>query len=589
MTLLKSKHSSIVGSQKVSVFSDSQKIVNYLLVLVWGLVFVDFAIWWFSGTIITNVIGYSFITISVFWLPVLHIYFYFFSLQQKELPKDIGIPTGRIAMLTTKVPKESDELLHRTLLSMKAQALPYKHDVWLMDEDPSAGLVEWCRERGIYVASRKGIASYQNETYPGRAKTKEGNIRYFLDHWGYEMYDFLIQFDADHAPEPDFAFQVMREFNDERVGYVASPSIVDGNIEESWTVKARNYWEATNHGPVQSGTDNGFAPMMYGSHYSHRVKALQSIGGIGPEIAEDHTTTLLYNAHGWKGGFARDAIAHGYGAVGITDSMLQEYQWAMVGIRAGLLVTTKYFKRLPLRIKAQFFIWELWYPAITLVSLISLFVPFFALLLADPFVKVEGEGFLYRYAWLNGLFLLYGFWLRYLRHFRPHYSLHVSFETFIFQYLQFPWIVIGWVSGLWQVIRGLPVSKQTITDKDESIKSIPFKSFVPHYCIVIITWLILILPLNPGDAGGYYFFVLLIMSSYVVSLFVGTYLSLLENLQKIQYNKLLFIRANLATIMGVVVISIISSYILGFIIDERFGLNAESMLISAIRTIMNYV
>lgn len=120
--------------------------------------------------------------------------------------------------------------------------------------------------------------------------------------------------------------EVIKHFNDPAVGYVSSPSITDGNLEDSWTVLARCHWESTTHGPIQSGSNLGFAPMMFGSHYTHRIKALKQIGGIAPEYAEDHTTTMVYNASGWKGAFARHAIAHGYGAVGLGDSMLQEYQ-----------------------------------------------------------------------------------------------------------------------------------------------------------------------------------------------------------------------------------------------------------------------
>ncbi len=39
--------------------------------------------------------------------------------------------------------------------------------------------------------------------------------------------------------------------------------------------------------------------MCIGSHYCVRTCALRDLGGLGPEIAEDHSTSLLMNAGGW--------------------------------------------------------------------------------------------------------------------------------------------------------------------------------------------------------------------------------------------------------------------------------------------------
>jgi cellulose synthase (UDP-forming) len=522
--------------KKLSVYSETERFINYGIIAIWVLIFIDFCVWWFSRTQVTHWLGYAAITFTVFWLPVLHIYFYFFSLRQKEHKKHNKLPKGRVALITSKVPSESKELLVRTLEAMLAQKLSIPHDVWVLDEDPTDEMKLWCRENKVRISSRKGVEKYNRATYPGKARVKEGNFNYFFDTYGYVNYDFVIQFDADHSPEPDFAFEVLKEFNDPTVGYVSSPSIIDGNIEESWTIKARSFWEATTHGPIQSGSNDGFAPMMFGSHYSHRVKALKEIGGLGPEYAEDHTTTLIYNAHGWKGGFARHAIAHGYGAVGLVDSMLQEHQWAMVGMRAALLITPKYFMRLSWRVKIQFIIWELWYPALTLVSALSIFLPIIAIYTHQSYVLVESQGFLNRYLWLNGIFILYGFWLKVKDHFRPINSWHISFETMIFQYLQLPWIVIGWIQGLIQVMKKEDIKKYKITDKDETVKHMPIKFFLPHALIILITALALIFNRPNGEnSDGYAIFVVITMASYTISLVCGVYLSVMENISKIHH------------------------------------------------------
>lgn len=123
----------------------------------------------------------------------------------------------------------------------------------------------------------------------------------------------MAQLDADHVPEPGYLEAMLRPFVDPKVGYVAAPSICDANAHESWVVNARLFAEATLHGSLQAGYNNGWAPLCIGSHYAVRTAALKEIGGLGPELAEDHTTTLMMNSYGWKGVFAFDAEAHGDG------------------------------------------------------------------------------------------------------------------------------------------------------------------------------------------------------------------------------------------------------------------------------------
>jgi cellulose synthase/poly-beta-1,6-N-acetylglucosamine synthase-like glycosyltransferase len=98
-----------------------------------------------------------------------------------------------------------------------------------------------------------------------------------------------------------------------KVGYVSAPSICDLNAKNSWAARGRLFLESTLHGSLQAGYNRGFVPMCIGSHYAVRTTALKEIGGLGPELAEDHSTTFLMNAHGWTGKHSIDAEAHGEG------------------------------------------------------------------------------------------------------------------------------------------------------------------------------------------------------------------------------------------------------------------------------------
>ncbi|MGO8536006.1 glycosyltransferase, partial [Rhizobium ruizarguesonis] len=88
---------------------------------------------------------------------------------------------------------------------------------------------------------------------------------------------------------------MLRPFADPKVGYVSAPSICDNNASESWSARGRLYAEASMHGSLQACYNGGLAPMCIGSHYAVRTVALKQIGGLGPELAEDHSSSMSLN------------------------------------------------------------------------------------------------------------------------------------------------------------------------------------------------------------------------------------------------------------------------------------------------------
>ena len=179
----------------------------------------------------------------------------------------------------------------------------YPHDTWLADEDPDAETIAWCKDRGVRISCRKGDPDYHREEWPRRRRCKEGNLAYFYDHWGYENYDVVAQFDTDHAPQPGYLEEILRPFADPAVGYVSAPSICSNNAKESWAARTRLDMESAFHGILQAGFAGLLAPMCIGSHFAVRTRALKAVGGLGPELAEDHSTSMLLSAGGWKGVF----------------------------------------------------------------------------------------------------------------------------------------------------------------------------------------------------------------------------------------------------------------------------------------------
>ncbi|MCW2544749.1 MAG: putative cellulose synthase, partial [Frankiales bacterium] len=310
------------------VLSWTQDVVLRVLALAWLLTSLLFWLWWLAPARGDWTTARAFATAGFAWLFLLGGYFVGLSTRMTKPNPELPLPVLRVAMIVTKAPAEPWSMIETTLRAMLSQEMPYGYDVWLADERPSGKTFRWCRKHGVQVSSRLGKPDYHQATWPRRTKTKEGNLAYFYDHYGYRRYDVVVQLDADHVPAPAYLQAMVRPFADPGVGYVAAPSICDSNAELGWTVKGRLHREASLHGPVQSGSNGGWGVLCFGSHYAVRTAALREVGGLGPELAEDYATTLWLQSAGWDGVFSIDAEAHGEGPGTFDDLIMQELQWS---------------------------------------------------------------------------------------------------------------------------------------------------------------------------------------------------------------------------------------------------------------------
>ncbi|MBD3814718.1 MAG: glycosyltransferase, partial [Betaproteobacteria bacterium] len=330
------------------------------LIALWLLATVYFWSWWLDPVHILSWPPFLIITATLAWLLAMQLYFMVVFLQaQRAVSPDPEPGRWRVAMITTKTPSEPFDVVRKTLEAMLAQ--DYPHDTWLADEDPAPETLAWCAAHGVKVSSRKGVDAYHQATWPRRTRCKEGNLAYFYDHWGYRDYDIVSQLDADHVPSPGYLLEMLRPFADPDVGYVSAPSICAANADKSWAARTRLYFEAAFHGVFQAGYTGALAPMCIGSHYAVRTTALKEAGGLGPELAEDHSTTMLMNAAGWRGVHAIDAIAVGDGPATVTDLVTQEFQWSRSLLSLLLRYTPRYLGKMPFRLKFLFVLCQSWY------------------------------------------------------------------------------------------------------------------------------------------------------------------------------------------------------------------------------------
>jgi cellulose synthase (UDP-forming) len=437
----------------VNLLSPRQRLIIGLLTAGWFVTFVAFWTWWLQPE---HQVGWAGLLINsalLFYLAYLPTYFLIAVNRLRQVNPALDIPDLRVAFVVTKAPSEPWKMARTTLSAMLDQDYPHPYDVWLCDEDPSDEVQEWCLLHDVRLCTRRGVEEYHRSEWPRRTKCKEGNLAYFYDTVGYRDYDVVSQLDCDHVPAKSYLAEMVLPFVDPATGYVAAPSVCDANAAHSWSARGRLHKEASFHGPFQTGHNDGLAPVSIGSHYAVRTEALQTIGGIGPELAEDFSTSFLLNSAGWNGAFASRAEAHGDGPLTFSAMATQEFQWSRS--LTTLLTTTAraHLHRLSWRLRLRFIFALSFYPMLFLTITVGLSLPAIAAVTGHPWVNVSYFEFLLRW-------FAVGFWLvvltvvvRRWQYLRPRDAPVLSWENWLYTLTRWPFIANGVIAALAQTIR----------------------------------------------------------------------------------------------------------------------------------------
>lgn len=506
------------GGLMVDAMSRRQRLHFRALVAAWAISLFVFYQWWFQWEHIESWVRFAVNSLLLTWTLAIPGYFIFFVSRMKLVNPKLATPDGwRVALVTTRAPSEPFAVVVKTLEAMLAQE--YTHDTWLADEDPTAEIRRWCDEHGVQLSTRRNDPAYHRDEWPRRKKCKEGNLAYFYDHYGYDRYDFVVQLDADHVPSAGYLEAMLRPFLDPGVGYVSAPSICSSNASSSWSARGRLFSESVMHGALQAGYSDGFAPLCIGSHYAVRTRALREIGGLGPELAEDHSTTLMMNGHGWRGVHALDAIAHGEGPPTLADCVTQEFQWSRSLMVVMLTVMPKYWSRLPWPIRLQFLFCQLWYPIFGGTMLCGLTLPLIAIMTHEPWVRVSYLDFLLHSLPVACLSLAIVRFLKRQGWLRPADAPLLCWEAVLFQIVRWPWAVYGSGMGILMAVRRRHVVFRVTPKGGQHPVSLHWGVLLPYMAVVVVSFVPVLLVRDAGAASGYYFFLILSQVFYVLALF----------------------------------------------------------------------
>ena len=479
-----------------------------------------FWVWWLQPEHLIEPGRYWVVTVAMLWIWGMQLYFVLVFLRAKRPAAPDPVPGAwRVAMVTTKTPSEDFEVVRVTLEAMLAQ--DYPHDTWLADEDPSDETRAWCEAHGVRISTRKDVPEYHRAEWPRRTRCKEGNLAYFYDHWGYENYDFVSQLDADHVPQPNYLREMLRPFADPDVGYVSAPSICASNADRSWAARTRLFSEAGFHGVFQAGYSAVLTPMCIGSHYAVRTSALRQAGGLGPELAEDHSTTLLISAAGWRGVHAPNAIAIGQGPETLADLVTQEFQWSRSLLTLLLRYTPHYLGRLPLRLKLLFVLCQTWYVFFALSMTMMYLVPILAVTFDIRIADVTYPAFLGHALPAVGVMLLFACAMKSDGLLRPQSARVFAWEKILFVMLQWPWVLWGCLMAVRDRLTGRFVDFRITPKGAQKGEPLPAKIIAVYALLAIGAALPVLTVSDVSDARGFYLLSLLNAALYTILLAVA--------------------------------------------------------------------
>ena len=501
----------------VPMLRTSDRIIVAFLSLCWLATFVDFWFWWLMPSHEVTALGTALNSVVLAYLTGYPAFYLLAANRLHNINPALSVPFLRVAFIVTRAPSEPWDVARTTLEAMLSQKFPIPYDVWLADEAPTPEILAWSEQNGVSVSTRQGVDAYHRATWPRRTKCKEGNLAYFYDHWGYENYDVVAQLDCDHIPSPGYLADMVRPFADPAIGYVAAPSVCDTNADSSWAARGRLFNEASFHGAYQLGHSAGMSPVCIGSHYAVRTRALRSIGGIGPELAEDFTTSYLLTVAGWQGAFAIQADAHGDGPPTFGSMLVQEYQWSRSITVALLSMVWPNIRRLPLSLQFRFGYHLFFYMLLITSTLGGALLCLTAAVTGKDWVHVNYGAFVF-HLWLLSVWLM--ILTRFLRRrklLRPADAPSISWENTLYVLTRWPYIVRGVFAGVMLVIRPRPTSLKVTPKGAGGLVGLPVNAMVPFLIIAVAAEAAALTGELTNHAVGYVFLCLVLGFMYTLA------------------------------------------------------------------------
>lgn len=261
---------------------------------------------------------------------------------------------------------EEYALIERAVVA--ACAMRGNHKTWLLDDGHDPALARLARQLGIGYLARQD-----------RQNAKAGNLNAALAR---TEGDIVVIFDIDHAPKLNFLERTLGYFRKPEVGFVQVMLTFENN-QDGWVAQAAGESTHDFYNPTSIGADGVKSATLIGTNALIRRKALESIGGYQPGLAEDLETSIALHAAGWHSTYVAEPLAPGFSPPDLAAWFTQQFKWAR-GVFESLL--TAYPRHFPHLKPGQrlFYSIRMTYYWLGIVTCIHLFATLFALLGGNP-------------------------------------------------------------------------------------------------------------------------------------------------------------------------------------------------------------
>lgn len=212
-----------------------------------------------------------------------------------------------------------------------ACAMKGEHRTWLLDDGDDPALAKLAKRLGAGYLVRAD-----------RRDAKAGNLNTALLQTDG---DIVVIFDVDHAPEETFLVETLGCFSNPEVGFV-QVMLTFVNAQESWVSRGAAETALDFYNPTSLGMDGMGGATLMGSNALIRRRALESIGGYQPGLAEDLATSLRLQGAGWQSVYVPKPLAPGLAPPDLTAWFVQQFKWARGVFELLLTVYPRVFPRL---------------------------------------------------------------------------------------------------------------------------------------------------------------------------------------------------------------------------------------------------
>lgn len=283
-------------------------------------------------------------------------WYHYFDLRVKATPAPARSYT--VDVLTTFCAGEPYDMITRTLLA--AKAIRYPHETYLCDEADDSFLKDFCRENGIHHVTRKE-----------KRNAKAGNINHALN--SVCQGELVVILDPDHIPCPEFLDRVVGHFDDPKVGYV---QVIQAYYNRGESLVALGAAQQTYHfyGPTKIAQSNYGTVQAIGANCTFRRRALDSIGGHAPGLAEDMHTAMRLHARRWTSVYVPEVLTQGLVPNTLSAFYKQQLKWSRGCFEMLFEVYPVLFRKFSFRQKIHYFFSPLYY-LFGVVNAIDIVVP----------------------------------------------------------------------------------------------------------------------------------------------------------------------------------------------------------------------